>query len=331
MVREAHGRNMKLEVVMTLGPASTENAVIERLARTADRFRLNAAHLNRVGLGQWLDRLEDVFARAGQRIPVVIDLQGAKMRVGAMPTVSELPPEVRLIFSAQPTTTADIIGLPHAELFEQVGEGEELSLNDGKVRLRIESVDGDEICARVVKNGPLSSFKGINRPDHPITLNALSAADLGRIEVGDAYAFVEYAFSFAAKGRDAALLREKTHRRVTAKIELREAADCVADLDAKFDELWLCRGDLGEQVGIGQLGLVQHKFSKQIPSLKRPAFLAGQVLEHMTHFEQPTRSEVVHLFDVEQAGYAGVVLSDETAVGRNPTAVADLLDFLRQR
>jgi pyruvate kinase len=320
---------MHLRVVMTLGPASAEPSTIERLARTADRFRLNASHVLAKELVGWLEKLARIYEDMLEHRPVVIDLQGAKMRIGQVPTISELPPAVRLVHHSRKSSTAAIITVPHLELFEQVREGEELSLNDGKVRLRVERVATDEIQARVIKNGPLSSFKGINRVDHPVKRQEMSPGDLEAIAAADAYPFVQYAFSFVHAGEDAALMRTKTDRHLIAKIERPEALPNLRSIDASFDELWLCRGDLGVQAGLAQLGRLQGAFSREMKAFCHPAYLAGQVLEHMTRFGEPTRSEVVHLYDVEQSGWQGIVLSDETAVGKDPVAVAELIDLLR--
>ena len=321
---------MSLKVVMTLGPASAERPVIEELLATADRFRLNGSHVGGPdGLRNWLDRLREIFTDLRRSVPVILDLQGAKMRVGPIPTVSELPPAVRLVRNGRPSSSAAIIGVPHRELFDQVRTGEELSLNDGRIRLRVESVAPDEIQTRVVINGPLSSHKGINRADHPIPMRALADNDQELLEVAEQYPFIQYAFSFVHTGDEADILRKRTRRHIVAKVERPEAMPHLRAIDNQFDEVWFCRGDLGEQAGIARLGELQHDFRVALQAFDHPSYLAGQVLEHMTRFDQPTRSEVVHLWDVERAGWEGIVLSDETAVGSNPVAVAQFLESLR--
>ena len=114
---------------------------------------------------------------------------------------------------------------------------------------------------------------------------------------------------------------------LVAKVERQEAIDHLPALYGAADELWICRGDLGAQLGIGSLARWLHRFVPRNGA--KPTLIAGQVLEHLTHHASPTRSEVCHLFDLLSRGYAGVVLSDETAVGRDPiqatTTCADLL------
>ena len=141
--------------------------------------------------------------------------------------------------------------------------------------------------------------------------------------------FTRFAFSFVHDGTEAALLRPLSgHRIVAAKIELPEAMRHLAAIATSFDELWLCRGDLGAQAGLAALGPLQEDFVGQAQGLGKPYYLAGQVLEHMTHFPHPTRAEVVGLHQAMRDGFSGFVLSDETAVGLHPREVAAFLATL---
>lgn len=305
----------------TLGPASEEEVVLRRLFDVSQRFRLNSSHLSGEALSHWLLRLQSLFTETGRTVPVVIDLQGAKMRIGRVPKVDFLPEVVRLVLQAAP----DGIPIPHPELFEALRPGETLTLNDARVRLVVESAEKSSCRCRVVHQGPLESHKGINRPDHPIPLKGLLPGDREAVEVGHRFPFVEFAFSFVHTGAEATLLRDVTGRRLIAKVERPEAMQHLDDIAALFDEIWLCRGDLGAQAGLARLGRLQHDFTNRMPEFGVPCHLAGQVLEHMTHHPEPTRTEVVHLYDVERNGFGGIVLSDETAVGAYPIAVADYL------
>lgn len=119
------------------------------------------------------------------------------------------------------------------------------------------------------------------------------------IEIASKYKFIEYAFSFVLKGNEAEMLRTYTKdKRIIAKIERPETFPHLDSIDRKFDELWLCRGDLGSLAGIFNVGPLQSFFIKKMKAdLKKPCYLAGQVLEHMTYFPIPTRSELAHLHD----------------------------------
>lgn len=323
-----HTTPRRLTVTATLGPAATDDALLDRLADGADRFRLNGSHLDSPGLITWIDRLEALFDRRGQTTPVVLDLQGAKMRLGTYPTVATLPARVHVVL-AESSGDPSIIPVPHPQLFEAAQPGETLVLNDARVALKVVEVRATEIVADVADDGPLSSRKGINRRNHPVAFGGLLARDRDQILASKHLSFIQYAFSFVYTGSEAVALRELVGRHhLVAKIERPEAFKYLSAIDDAFDETWLCRGDLGAQAGLERLGPLQAEYVRAMASLTGPAVLAGQVLHHMTAHTEPTRSEVVHLYDMAQAGWAGLVLSDETAVGSNPGRVLDLLGTL---
>jgi pyruvate kinase len=294
---------------------------------------LNASHIDASALQQWLSRLDELFLRRGESLPVVVDLQGAKMRVGDMPAVNRLPEQVRLCLEGSSDPEAGILVVPHPELFEQSHEGDELGLNEDRIRLEVLASGKSELKARVSQNGPLSGRKGINRRHHPVRFAGLSARDREQVTVAKRHPFVSFAFSFVHEGHEAQWLRAETDLPLVGKIERPEAMEHLPAIARAFDALWFCRGDLGAQAGLRALTALQHRFEAQIPALsgaplERPCYLAGQVLEHLTHFEWPTRSEVVHLGELPARGWRGIVLSDETAVGKHPLCVAEWLGEL---
>ena len=320
---------MPLVPILTLGPASSSEAVLACLLEAAGGFRLNASHLSPEDLERWLETLAGLFAAQGRVVPVYVDLQGAKVRIGAYPACQQLPDRVLLVREAE-GAPAGAIPVPHDSFFEAVREGDTLTLNDARVWLRVLALRPGACEAEVVRNGPLSSRKGLNRPVRPLPCPALSQADRRAVEVSLGYPFTRFAFSFVHDGSEADLLRPLAGgRAVAAKIEFPEAMAHLEGIAARFDELWLCRGDLGAQAGLAALGPLQEAFARRIPGLGKPCYLAGQVLEYMTHFPLPTRAEVVGLYQAERDGFSGIVLSDETAVGRNPLEVARFLVSLR--
>jgi len=314
-----------MKTVFTLGPASESKGLITQLSQTADRFRLNVAHITADGLKTWLERLAEIFTEQGKPLPVVLDLQGAKMRVGDYPRCDYLPEKVSL-FLGQVSEDMTQIPIAHANLFEELKVGDILSLNDARIKLEVIAIQDKRATAKVLTNGGLSAYKGINRVNHPIPFRQLNAYDQKAVELGLTYPFVQFACSFVLDGKEVSPIRQQIgDRYLIAKIERPEAMRHLSQLDQGFDELWFCRGDLGAQAGLKALGELQAKFIAQFPQLLSPKFLAGQVLEYMTHFPQPTRSEVVHLYDIQQAGFDGIVLSDETAIGQEPVQVAEFL------
>ena len=319
-----------IKTVLTLGPVSTEENVIISLLEVADRFRLNTSHMSAADLSNRLLKLNNIFKKTGHKIPVVIDLQGSKMRIGRYPTVESIPEKTVLLFG-ETSDSVKNIPVPHKILFQVLNPGDILFLNDAKITLEVIEVKKNRAEAVTLRNGPLSSNKGLNRKKHPVPFHELSKKDIDMIRLSKEYDFTEYAFSFAYDGEEVNKIRSYAeNHRIIAKIERPEALDNIELIDRSYDEIWLCRGDLGAQAGIFELGRLQAFFASQIQNFKSDCFLAGQVLEHMTHFQEPTRSEVVHLYNAEKNGFKGIVLSDETAIGKNLDAVSTFLKNYNQ-
>jgi pyruvate kinase len=307
------------QLIATIGPASASVAP-QLAAAGATAFRLNASHLDASELSDTLGRLR----RECPGAPVVVDLQGAKMRL-ALPSAHEVGDGARVRFS--PTPGGDL-HVPHAELFEQARAGDVLTADDGRVRFDIERAGAGGIDARALSAGVLRPRAGVNLEPHPVRLSGLTAFDAQACRVAAQGGAAALAFSFMLDGTEAAWLRHAAPRcAVVGKIERREALDHLAAIADRVDAVWICRGDLGAQLGPAALA---RRVAAVDPALAPvPVLMAGQVLEHLTRHEQPTRSEVCHLFDLVARGFAGVVLSDETAIGDHPAhAVAEAASLL---
>jgi pyruvate kinase len=315
------------KTVLTCGPACASDLLLKKMAQVADGFRLNVAHLVGDKLSEWMTRLQELRQQTGRDFSIVLDLQGAKVRIGSYPAVTELPARVEL-FLGESSSRSERIPVPAASVFAQTSPGDELFLNDRKVVLRVVSKGSDYLQAEVAKNGALSSGKGINSPDRVFELARITEGDLRAIRCSKDFANVAYAVSFVADGHESSLFRPLVaDARLIAKIEQRQAMlnlKCIAE---QFDELWLCRGDLGAEAGLKELGHLQSLFVAAIPALQRPALIAGEVLGSMVANAFPSRAEVVQLYDAMQSGFSGLVLSDETACGAQVAAVIEFLEY----
>ena len=320
-----------MKTVFTLGPASKSKEIIIGLSMTADRFRLNSSHLTIKALNAWLSALENIYGSSNRTIPVVIDLQGTKYRIGEMRSVNSLPGKVKIIHG-QKSNSKDEIPVPEGAFFDALQIGDIININDAKVVLQIETIS-PAITATVVNNGPVEAFKGINRygsDKHPVSSAKISKRDEEIIKEAMKFGFTEFALSFVYDGKEADALKALTgNRRSIAKVERVEAMPHITEIGKRFDEVWFCRGDMGAEAGLYKLAELQKKFVSQFKDISVPKYLAGQVLEHMTSFPQPTRSEAVHLYDIVKEGFDGIVLSDETAIGKDPLAVAEFLRTFR--
>jgi pyruvate kinase len=296
------------QLIATIGPASASD--LGRLvAAGATGLRLNTSHMTVEEIGVAVEA-----ARALRATPVVIDLQGAKLRLGPMAPLSVAAGD-RVVFT--PDGLDRTVPVPHPELYGAVDAGDCVSLDDDRLRFRVENRGPDRIETRALRDGTILPRKGVNVLDHPVLLTDLSARD-GQIvaALGD-QPLVEWALSFVRDGAEAEWLRRRLPAaKVIAKIERAEAVAALSRLDVLFDALWLCRGDLGAQLGAFEMARVVAGVDPA--RLRSPLLMAGQVLEHLTRHREPTRSEVCHLYDLLRRGYSGIVLSDETAIGCDP-------------
>ena len=316
------------DIVCTIGPASRSPAVREKLRACTHRFRLNTGHLDSTSLCVELEQLASLARGGLADLRVTLDLQGAKIRIGQFPRVT-LPPGPVVLRLSEASDDPRVIPVPFPCVFEQACPGEDLLLlNDGKIRLQVVGQPRqDELQALCLQGGELGSAKGLNRPGRPYRLSTISDRDRAAISIGMAFPFVDFAISFVASEGDAALFRPLTgSRRLVGKVERLVALDALVEIDRAFDELWLCRGDLGTEVALSRLGEVQARFASLFPQLSKPRLLAGEVLGSMVQSPFPSRSEIVHLSDAMHAGFDGIVLSDETAVGNH---VEEVIGFLR--
>ena len=298
-------------IVATLGPASFGLAT-ELAAAGATAFRLNASHMTPGELGDVLRRVRAVLPR----FPVVVDLQGAKMRLGEFEKRAVRRGE-RLRFACD-LEAPDVLPLPHPELFHVVADGETLSCDDDRLRLIVREAGGVVLESECLTDGELRPRKGVNLVEHPVVLEDLAPRDVQHVECAARYPSVAFACSFMRDGSEVGWIRSRADAcPVIGKVERQAALARLESIAAQVDEVWICRGDLGSQLGAVELARWVGDFWPE--GIRVPVFMAGQVLEHLTRHPEPTRSEVCHLFDLVRRGYAGIVLSDETAIGADPT------------
>lgn len=324
---------MPYEVIATLGPASdTPQRWQAMIAAGATAFRLNSSHLSVEQTSAWVERLRMFYEQMGRFLPVVIDLQGSKWRLGQI-DASELAADQRVrLIQAETSETADVLPVPHADFFAAAPKSSRLiRLNDAKVLLEIETIDPDSIQARVVQGGPISARKGITYAATEFRSEGLNEKDRTILSGMRSYPFVRFAISYLKSAAEMAAYRRQIGAGVylIAKLERALALEQVSDIAAEANELWVCRGDLGAELGLVGMAQAAHRFSQIVRDMPIPVMLAGQVLEHMTDHPVPTRSEVYCLYDALAQGYQGVVLSDEAAIGQFPIESCQTADMFQ--
>jgi pyruvate kinase len=309
----------KYAILATLGPATPDEAAwVALLEAGATGFRLNTSHLSLAQLDEWLARL--VGFRQRRPITVTLDLQGSKWRLGEFAPFSLIAGQtVELIF-ADRAERPGILPIPHADFFRAApASNGEIILNDAKSRLKVESASEDHLRAVVTLGGEIHPRKGITFGQADFRLEAISPKDQAIFQKTNRLNFVRYAISYVKDAAEMATYRQVfVGKRLIAKLERQPAVDEAALIAGYADELWLCRGDLGAELGLPRMAATARQFAETVRRLPVPALLAGQVLEHLTHHPTPTRAEICALYDALENGYAGVVLSDETAIGQHP-------------
>ena len=313
---------MDYDLVATLGPSSNSPEVWQgMLDAGATAFRLNTSHLSLTLLQEWLEPLAPFLLALSPTPPLVLDLQGSKWRLGDFSTrVLEPGQRIALVY-APSTDQANTLPVPHADFFQAArASSSEIVLNDARIKLVREAIGTERLQTRVITGGEISARKGITYSASSYRQEDLSGKDRTIFERTRHLPFVRYAISYV---RDVVEMRRyRDHfgeaAYLIAKLERQPAVDEAQDIAAVANELWLCRGDLGAELGLRSMAEAAHRFSDTIGALPIPALLAGQVLEHMVDHPTPTRSEVCTLYEALLKGYRGFVLSDEAAIGRHP-------------
>ncbi len=306
-------------IIATIGPASRSAAAALRQSG-ATAFRFNSSHYSLPALASEASALREALTDC----PLVVDLQGAKMRFGEF-SARQVQTGELLCFALTESQAA--LSIPHKEIFQAVAAGDTLSCDDDRLRFRVVSTDGETIRAVSLVDGLLRPRKGINIVEHPVALTDVTERDEAFIRATAHLNPIAFAFSFMTDGREADWIRRRAPGcRVIGKIERREGVENVRVMARTVDELWICRGDLGAQLGSAEMAHFVSDFNPL--DVGCPVLMAGQVLEHLTQHTDPTRSEVCHLFDLIRRGYAGFILSDETAIGFDPVGAARTLRSL---
>jgi pyruvate kinase len=312
---------MNYDIIATLGPSSNSPDIWQgMLAAGVTAFRLNTSHLSLAQLQQWLNRLTPFLLALNPMPPLVLDLQGSKWRLGEFATrILEPGQSIELVYS--PTSDrSDTLPVPHADFFQAASiSSEAIVLNDAKIKLAREALGVESLRAKVIVGGEISARKGITFAASDYRQEKLSDKDRAILDHTRHLPFVRYAISYI---RDAVEMRKyRTHfgaAYLIAKVERQPAVADVLPLAQIADELWLCRGDLGAEIGLRAMAETTQQFLAPIGDLSIPVLLAGQVLEHMVEHAAPTRSEVCYLYEALLKGCRGFVLSDEAAIGRYP-------------
>jgi len=324
-------RQRSTKIVATLGPASSSDAMIERLFRAGvDLFRLNFSHGSHDDHAANVQRIRRVERLYAHPIGIMMDLQGPKLRLGTFAKGQvQLAAGHRFRLDLD-TTPGDEnrVGMPHPEIFQAIGPGTELLVDDGKVRLRVESAGPDFAEVTLVTAGVLSNRKGVNVPNAVLPISALTEKDRNDLAFGLQMGIDWVAMSFVQRPEDVAEGRKLIggQAALLAKLEKPAALDRLEEIVELSDGIMVARGDLGVETPPEDVPVAQRRIIHVCRQAGKPVIVATQMLESMIKSPTPTRAEASDVATAVYEGADAVMLSAETAAGDYPLEAVTMMD-----
>jgi pyruvate kinase len=324
----------RTKIVATIGPASSDPAVLEQLFRAGvNVVRLNMSHGTHDSHRQSYENVRTVAERAGVQVAVLADLCGPKIRVGTFPGGKITLPTggTVTVTTREVAGVAGLIPSEYDDLAKDVTAGDRILLDDGNLELRVEGVDGTEIRCAVVHGGVLKDRKGMNLPGVKISAPSLTEKDRSDARFALELGVDFIALSFVRQASDVedlkALVREQgADVPVVAKIEKPEAMTCIEDIVKAAGAIMVARGDLGVEMKPEEVPNIQEQLVDLARAFKKPVIVATQMLESMIVNPRPTRAEVTDVANAVRSGADAVMLSGETASGAYPVEAVQMMD-----
>ncbi|OLP61062.1 pyruvate kinase [Xaviernesmea oryzae] len=317
-------RNRKAKILATLGPASGEEEMIQKLHEAgADLFRINMSHASHDLMRTLIARIRSVEARCGRPIGILADLQGPKLRVGkfANTKVTLTPGQTFTLDNNEALGDETRVFLPHPEILEAVKPGHRLLIDDGKLHLKAEQADGKSIVCTVVSGTSISDRKGVSLPDTLLGVGVLTEKDRADLDAVLATNEVDWiALSFVQRPEDLAEVRKISQGRagLMSKIEKPQAIERIDEIIELSDALMVARGDLGVEMPLEAVPGLQKQLIRACRRAGKPVVVATQMLESMISAPVPTRAEVSDVATAVFEGADAVMLSAESASGAYP-------------
>ena len=327
-------RNRNAKIVATLGPASADRATVQALFEAgADVFRLNFSHGTHEDHKKRLDAIRAIERDAGRPIGVLLDLQGPKLRLGTFakgPITLEEGATFRLDLNRDIPGDQTRAPMPHPEIFNALEIGTDLLVDDGRVRLRVESFGTDFAETRVIAGGTVSDRKGVNVPGVVLPLSALTEKDRADLDYGLKLGIDWVALSFVQRPEDIVEIKAivKGRARIVAKLEKPAAISCLDAIVAESDAVMVARGDLGVEMPPEQVPAIQKRIVRVCRQAGKPVIVATQMLESMVTAPVPTRAEASDVATAIYDGADAVMLSAESASGKYPVEAVRMMDSI---
>ncbi|MBK5279405.1 MAG: pyruvate kinase [Bacteroidia bacterium] len=318
----------KTKIVATVGPASSNMEMLRALVKEGvDVFRLNFSHGTHEDHLKVINYVREINVEMGTNVALLQDLQGPKIRVNDMQPGVEIEAGQEIIITTRKVLgNNELVSTSYEGLPKDVKVGDMILIDDGKIELKVKEVRDIDVVCSVIYGGPLKSRKGINLPNSKVSAPSLTEKDLTDLHFGLKHKVDWVALSFVRKAQDILSLREiidglESTTRIIAKIEKPEALENIDAIIAATDAVMVARGDLGVEIWMEEVPMVQKMLIEKCNTAGKPVIVATQMMESMIENPRPTRAETNDVANAVMDGADALMLSAETAAGKYPIEV----------
>lgn len=322
----------KTKIVATLGPSSSDYETIKKLALAGvSMFRINTSHGEKEEHAEKIKIIRQVSEEIKQNIPILIDLQGPKIRVGQIPEPIEINKGQEVILEHTDEIKDGIISVDYKGIANDVTVGEKILLDDGRVGLKVEKVIDSKVYTKVEHGTLIKPRKGINIPGVQASLEAVTQKDKQYIKFALEQNADYIALSFVRKAEDIKCARYYTKAYgdkeipIIAKIEKPQAVENLEEIVKEADGIMVARGDLGIEMSPQEVPIAQKEIIRLTNIHKKPCIVATQMLESMMEEPIPTRAEANDVANAIYDGTDAIMLSGETAAGKYPVEAVEMM------
>jgi pyruvate kinase len=329
----------KTKIICTLGPATEKPETIRQLiARGADVFRLNMSHAQHDWVREIVPRIRKIAAESKRSIGILLDTQGPAIRTGPVKTPIELKRGDALEFTVRGAkkTEKKSVAVNYDKFVDDVSVGDSILVDNGLIKLQVVEKKKDRVICKVITPAPLGSRRHINLPGVHVSLPALTKKDIADVTLGAQLGVDFVALSFVRKPSDLMelrnlLARKKSKACVLAKIEDQSAVHSIEDIIREADLVMIARGDLGIEVPMEELPIIQRRIVKSCIRLGKPVVVATHMLESMIKNRVPTRAEITDVANAVFEQADAIMLSGETSTGLYPVECVEVLNRVATR
>ncbi len=328
----------RTKIIATLGPASRNEEILEKMLEAGvDSIRLNFSHTSHEDFIKEINLIRKVSRKTGKEIAIIADLQGPKIRIGNIPNGKlEIKKGDIITFTTEENNNPEKIFIDYSDFAIDVETGEDLLIDDGKLKLEVTNTDKiNTVKAKVIYGGTLYPRKGVNLPQTNLSLPSMTEKD-----IKDAIVAIEndvdwIALSFVRRESDIIELKQLIKRKrkqtsVIAKIEKVQAVKNIDKIIEEADAIMVARGDLGVEMDFAQVPLIQKDIVEKCIDKQRPVIIATQMMESMIANFRPTRAEATDVSNAVLDGADTLMLSGETAIGKYPVKVIESMHRIIQ-